>query len=112
VQLEVCGRAKQLYKFDHLSLKLGVQNTPEPMPLDERLAAHPQLRRQIEQMLDEVENRGGGLNLADDAEDVLVERMRALTRQALTDWAERRQQRARPVPEPGLVRDGKKNSAG
>lgn len=89
-----------------------MQNPPQEPTLEQRLAAHPQLRAQLEQLLDEVENRTGGLNLADDAEDVLIERMRTMTRQALADWAQTRQQRVQPPPATGAVRDVKKNSAG
>jgi hypothetical protein len=111
--LELWGNLqKEVYKFAHLGLKLGVQNQRTEPTLEQRLAAHPQLRAHLEQLLDEVENRSGGLNLADDAEDVLVERMRAMTRQALSDWAQVRQERVQPAPEQGAIRDGKKNSAG
>ncbi len=80
--------------------------------LEERLRAHPELREPIERLLDEVDNRGGRLNTADEAEDALVQRMRAMGREAMQEWAERRQVAVQPEWEPQLRRGGKKNSSG
>jgi len=80
--------------------------------LEERLRAHPQLRSQVERMLDEVENSGGQLNTADEAEDALVERLRQMGREALQEWAQQRQVQVQPNWEPQLRRGGKKNSPG
>jgi hypothetical protein len=80
--------------------------------LEERLRGHPELREHIEGLLDEVDNRGGVLNTADEAEDALVVRLRAMGREAMQGWAERRQGVVQPGWEPSLRRGGKKNSAG
>ena len=88
---------------------------PEPKnkeTLEERLRAHPELREHIERLLDEVDNRGGALNTADEAEDALVVRMRAMGREAIQAWAQRRQVVVQPGWEPQLRRGGKKNSGG
>jgi hypothetical protein len=80
--------------------------------LEKRLAKHPGLRAQVERLLEEVENRGGELNTADEAEDAVVARVRELGRMALQRWAEERARAVQPPPQPGLRRGGKKNSAG
>mgnify|MGYP001561416745 FL=1 len=80
--------------------------------LEERLRAHPVLRTHIERMLDEVENRGGVLNTADEAEDALVTRMRAMARDGLLEWAQQRQAHVQPGWAPQLRQAGKKNSVG
>jgi hypothetical protein len=89
----------------------------EPKPeikisLEERLRAHPQLRTHIEHLLDEVENRGGALNTADQAEEALVTRLRAMGQHALVEWAQQRQVQVQPEWAPQLRRGGKKNSSG
>jgi hypothetical protein len=82
------------------------------LTLEERLRAHPELRAHMERLLDEVENRGGQLNTADEAEDALVERMRAIGREALQEWGRQRQEQVQPDWELQLRRGGKKNSSG
>jgi hypothetical protein len=82
------------------------------LTLEERLRAHPELRAHMERLLDEVENRGGQLNTADEAEDALVERMRAIGREALREWGRQRQEQVQPDWELQLRRGGKKNSSG
>jgi hypothetical protein len=80
--------------------------------LEERLGAHPALRTHLERLLDEVENRGGILNTADEAEDALVLRLRAMGQDALREWAQQRQAQVQPGWAPQLRRGGKKNSSG
>jgi urease accessory protein UreH len=80
--------------------------------LEARLRAHPILRTQVERLLDEVENRGGALNTADEAEDALVVRLRAMGQEALREWAQQREAQVQPGWAPQLRRGGKKNSNG
>jgi hypothetical protein len=80
--------------------------------LEERLRAHPQLRTHVERMLDEVENRDGALNTADEAEEALVIRLRVMGREALLEWAQQRQEQVQPGWAPQLRRGGQKNSSG
>ena len=68
-----------------------------------RLQRHPQLCEHVAALLDEVENRAGTLNTGDEAEDAIVERMRQLGRQALTQWAEQRHVEVQPARAPGSV---------
>ena len=77
-----------------------------------RLQRHPELYEQVAALHDEVENRAGALNTGDEAEDAIVERMRQLGRQALTQWAEQRHAAVQPARTAGLRQVGKKNSAG
>ena len=77
-----------------------------------RLGQYPQLCGQIAGLLDEMENRGGAFNTADQAEDAVVERIRAMGRLTLTLWAEQRQAAVQPERTRGLRQGGKKKSAG
>jgi len=77
-----------------------------------RLEQYPQLCDQFAQLLDEMENRAGACNTADEAEDAVVERMRALGRITLAQWAEQRQAGVQPPRASGLRQGGKKKSAG
>jgi hypothetical protein len=77
-----------------------------------RLERHPELYTQVVALLDEVENCSGTLNTADEAEDALAQRLREMSRQALTRWAEHRHDAVQPARTPGLRKVGKKNFAG
>lgn len=94
---------------DDVSSVPASENTAD---LVARLQRHPQLYEQVSALLDEVENRAGALNTADQAEDAIVERMRQFSRRALTQWAEQRQAAIQPAGATDLRRGGKKNSAG
>ncbi len=67
-----------------------------------RLEQYPQFCEQFTQLLDEMENRAGACNTADEAEDAVVERMRALGRVTLAQWAEQRQAGVQPPRSIGL----------
>jgi hypothetical protein len=79
-----------------------------------RLSRHPKIRSGMVSLLGAVDDEGGDLKRADDAEDRLVEEMQRMGQQAMQAWAQgqvheteqdvRRSGRAR--------RHGKKNSAG
>lgn len=77
-----------------------------------RLRQYPQLCDSIGIMLDEMENRTGTLNTADQAEDAIVERIRQFGRQMLNQWAQQRHDAVQPTRTAGLRQGGKKNSAG
>ncbi len=55
--------------------------------LEERLNAHPHLRDRIEKLLNIVEDAGGDLDKADEAERLVIEELRRLGHEALQDWA-------------------------
>jgi len=77
-----------------------------------RLEKHPELMRQIEGLLDEVENRSGELRTADEAEEALIKRMRQIGRSGLSDWAEREEAKQATGERPGAKRGTKKKSGG
>lgn len=83
--------------------------------LEERLAAHPELRARFEQILALVEDVDDQVNTADEAEERTIEEMRRLGNEILHDWAthkcfQRDQQTLREKPEANS--NGKKNSTG
>ena len=75
---------------------------------------HPGFRDRVASIVGAVGNLDGDLGEADAAEERLVEEMRLLGREALQGWAnERVEATEREVRgEPGMHRQGKKNSAG
>lgn len=79
-----------------------------------RLNNHPVLRARIASLLDVVDDAGGGLKRADDAEDRVVDEVRRMGQEALQTWAQTQlEQTEAQVRRSGrAVRDGKKNSAG
>lgn len=78
------------------------------------LRAHPELRERVASIVLAVEDGEGDLKEADAAEELLVEETRALGREALQSWAERRVRATeREIREQSQMhRQGKKNSAG
>ena len=79
--------------------------------LEERLAKYPELRAQFEEMLKIVENTQGNLIKADDAEEHVAEKVRQIGHQALTSWAQTREQviQQQVKKKKGIVGNGKKN---
>ena len=77
------------------------------------LRAHPELRKRVSSIVAAVEG-DAGVKEADAAEELLVEEMRLLGREALRGWAENRvaatQREIRQRPQ--MHRQGEKNSAG
>ena len=79
--------------------------------LEERLAAHPQLREQMLALLDIAES---DIDLADEAEERTIEGVRGLGKQVLNDWALGREESRSKAAEldANTRRHGKKNSTG
>jgi hypothetical protein len=63
-------------------------------------------------LLEEVENRAGGLGTADQAEEAMIERMRRLGQAGLTAWAQGRCAQLNAEAPAKARRSGKKNSGG
>lgn len=63
--------------------------------LEERLAQHPELKPKIESLLSVVENAGGELTRAEEAEQKVIEEVRLLGRAALAEWADKSHEAAR-----------------
>jgi hypothetical protein len=78
------------------------------------LRAHPELRKRVSSIVVAVEGGAGELKEADAAEELLVEEMRLLGREALRGWAENRVAATeREIRQrPHMHRQGEKNSAG
>ena len=57
--------------------------------LGQRLERHPTVKARVERMLDLIENAGGDLKRADDAERRAIEELRAMGQELLCDWGQR-----------------------
>ena len=81
------------------------------LSLEERLAAHPQLKEQVLGLLEIAES---DIELADEAEERTIEGVRGLGKQVLEEWARHREQThsAAVKADTGMRRHGKKNSTG
>ena len=79
-----------------------------------KLRRHPQIRSRMVSMLAAVDNAGGDLKRADDAEDRLMQEMQRLGLQAMQAWANGQvHETEQEVRRGGRARsNGKKNSAG
>jgi hypothetical protein len=83
--------------------------------LEARLNAHPHLKARIEELLGIVENAEGDVQKADEAERRVIEELRHLGHELLTDWAsgqERRQVEAVRTSADRIKLQGQKKSAG
>lgn len=58
-----------------------------PISLADRLAAHPELERRVSALLDIVEAESGLLDRADDAEEAVINNLRSMGNELLTDWS-------------------------
>lgn len=78
------------------------------------LREHPQIRERIAALLAVVNDAGGDIKRADEAEERLVEEIRGLGREAMRTWAQGQvEQTEEEVRRTGRAhREGKKNSAG
>jgi hypothetical protein len=54
---------------------------------EERFKKYPYLRSRVESLLDIVEDKAGNLDKADEAEQLLIDEMRQMGKEALHDWA-------------------------
>lgn len=79
--------------------------------LEQRLNLHPELKAKIEVLLSVVENTGGDLIRADEAEEQVLEEIRQLGQTALQTWAIQQQQQQSEAfieDNPSVHRGGKK----
>jgi len=85
-----------------------------PTTLANRIARHPALQERIEAILNIVESSGDDVKLADEAERQIIETLRQLGHDALSGWAEQREERAAEQgrQEPDWRPMGQKNSTG
>ncbi|MEO1620439.1 MAG: hypothetical protein AAFU53_05320 [Cyanobacteria bacterium J06632_3] len=85
------------------------------LTLEERLAGHPELQAKLESLLSVVENASGDIELADEAERQVIEKIQAIGQAALQGWAESthtRAQSAFTAQHPQAHRSRQKNSTG
>ena len=55
--------------------------------LEERFKKYPYLRSRVESILEIVEDASGNIDKADEAEQLLIDEMRQMGKEALHDWA-------------------------
>ena len=82
--------------------------------LEERLKAYPGLKAKIEAMLSIIENSGGDVEKAAEAERRMIEEWRQMGNEVLHRWARRQQQKKEEEhnAQPGVNRQEKKSSTG
>lgn len=82
--------------------------------LEERLKEYPELRAKIEAMLAIIENAGGDLEKAAEAEQRIIDEMRQMGNEVLHSWARRQQEKKENEynAKEGVNRKRKKNSIG
>jgi len=78
------------------------------------LHEHPQIRQRVASLLSAVQDAGGDLKRADDAEQRLTEELRRLGQEAMQGWAEGQVRTTEQELRRGgrTHREGKKNSSG
>jgi hypothetical protein len=69
-----------------------------------RLERHPSIKARIMKLLDVIENAGGDLSRADDAERRAIDELRAMGQEVLHDWGQRlADEEARRLSKDGAV---------
>jgi hypothetical protein len=90
------------------------RSVPSKPTLEERLKEYPELKAKIETMLGIIENAGGDIEKAAEAERRIIEELRQMGNEVLHGWA--RGQQAKKEQEynakPGVNRKEKKTSTG
>jgi len=90
--------------------------SPSLSPQDflDRLQRYPDLQAEFESLLLVVENSEGDVVKADQAEELVAQRLQLLGRQAIQSWASRKHQKLQTESEArsDLTRKGKKDSTG
>ncbi|MDP4029576.1 MAG: hypothetical protein Q8P42_11520 [Gallionella sp.] len=71
-----------------------MKRNPEAVETDRnelvaRLDRHPTMKARVERMLDLIENTGGDLKRADEAERRAIEELRSMGQELLCDWGQR-----------------------
>lgn len=82
--------------------------------LEERLKEYPELKAKMETMLGIIENAGGDVEKAAEAERRIIEELRQMGNEVLHGWARRQQQKKEDEynAKPGVNRKEKKTSTG
>lgn len=87
---------------------------PSDQELIQRLKEYPELKAKIENMLAIIENAGGDVEKANEAERQIIEELRQMGNEVLHSWARRQQQKKEEEyqRQPGVNRKEKKLSTG
>jgi hypothetical protein len=82
--------------------------------LEERLKQYPELKAKIESMLAIIENAGGDVEKAAEAERRIIEELRQMGNEVLHSWARHQQEKKEEEykAKPGVNRKEKKTSTG
>ena len=85
-----------------------------PRSLEERLKQYPELKAKIAAMLAIIENAGGDVAKAAEAERRIIEELRQMGNEVLQSWARRQQEKKETEynVKPGVNRKEKKTSTG
>jgi hypothetical protein len=88
--------------------------TPKRPNLEERLQEYPELKAKVEALLGIIENAGGDVEKAAEAERRIIEELRQMGNEVLHSWARQQQQKkeAEYSNKPGANRKEKKRSTG
>ncbi len=89
-------------------------SVPSKPTLEERLKEYPELKVKIETMLGIIENAGGDIEKAAEAERRIIEELRQMGNEVLHGWARRQQEKKEQEynAKPGVNRKEKKTSTG
>src|SRR5438874_11863792 len=68
-------------------------SVPSKVTLEERLKEYPELKAKIETLLGIIENAGGDIEKAAEAERRIIEEMRQMGNEVLRGWARRQQEK-------------------
>jgi chromosome segregation ATPase len=92
----------------------GEEIRPTDRDLIRKLGQYPELRAKIETMLAMIENAGGEVEKAAEAERRVIEELRQMGSEVLHGWARRQQQKKEEEynAKPGVNRKEKKSSGG
>jgi hypothetical protein len=92
----------------------GEEIRPSDGELIRRLGEYPELKAKIEAMLAIIENAGGDVEKAAEAERRIIEELRQMGNEVLHGWARRQQQKKEEEynTQPGVNRKEKKSSSG
>jgi hypothetical protein len=91
-----------------------VEGSIKERSLEERLKDYPELKAKIEALLGIIENAGGDLEKAAEAEQRIIDEIRHMGNEVLHGWARRQQEKKEEEnnAKPGVNRKRKKNSIG
>src|SRR6184192_3057565 len=86
-------------------------SVPSKATLEERLKEYPELKAKIETLLGIIENAGGDIEKAAEAERRIIEELRQMGNEVLHGWARRQQEKKEQEynAKPGVNRKEKKN---